>query len=68
MKWWAAIVGVLLVAALAACTSPEARRGRGAGARSGADVGNWGPVVRMHEGARPYHDTPRLIEPYGHPD
>lgn len=57
----------LLLAALlllaAACTSPEATRRRAGGA--GADVGNVGPVVRMHAGARPYEGTPRLIEPYG---
>lgn len=45
--------------ALAACTSPEATRARGGGA--GADKGNRGDVVLMHEGARPYAGTPRLI-------
>ena len=44
---------------LAACTSPEATRARGGG--PGADKGNRGDVVRMHEGSRPYAGTPRLI-------
>lgn len=50
-------------AVLAACTSPEASRARGGG--PGADPGNRSVVVQMHEGSRPYHETPRLIEPYG---
>ena len=49
----------LLGAALASCSSPEATRTRGDG--PGADRGNRGPVVRMHEGANPYKGTPRLI-------
>jgi hypothetical protein len=52
--------------ALAACASPEATRTRGGG--PGADPGNRSGVVLMHEGARPYHDTPRLIAPYGFDD
>jgi hypothetical protein len=48
----------LLVLAVAACTSPESTRARGGG--PGADTGNRGEVVLMHEGARPYHGTPRL--------
>jgi hypothetical protein len=46
-------------AALAACTSPEAERVRGGG--PGADVGNRGAPVVMHEGSRPYAGTPTLI-------
>ncbi|MDP2398793.1 MAG: hypothetical protein Q8M53_10605 [Burkholderiales bacterium] len=44
---------------LAACTSPEATRTQGGG--PGGDTGNRPEVVRMHEGSRPYHDTPRLV-------
>lgn len=47
---------VLLAAALAGCASPEAQRIRGGG--PGADVGNRGPVVVLHEGAEPYYETP----------
>ena len=52
---------LLLIAALAtgACTSPETMRTRGGG--PGADLGNRGAVVRMHEGSRPYAGTPKLI-------
>jgi hypothetical protein len=46
---------VLLAAALAGCTSPEAHRTRAGG--PGADVGNRGPVVVLHEGAEPYYET-----------
>jgi hypothetical protein len=48
----------LLTAGLVACTSPEATRTRGGG--PGADIGNRGPVVQMHEGADPYYKTPCL--------
>jgi hypothetical protein len=48
-----------LLLALAACTSPEARRELGGG--PGADKGNRGDTVLMHEGARPYAGTPDLI-------
>jgi hypothetical protein len=44
--------------ALGAC-SPEATRTRGGG--PGADTGNRPAVVRMHEGSKPYHHTPRLV-------
>ena len=50
------IMGVLL---LLGCTSPEVTRTRGGG--PGADVGNRQEVVRMHEGARPFENTPKLI-------
>jgi hypothetical protein len=46
--------------ALAACSSPEAERTRGGG--PGADTGNRGEVVRMHEGSKPYFGTPRLVD------
>jgi hypothetical protein len=47
---------VLAAAGLIACGSPEAERRRGGG--PGADLGNRGSVVQMHEGAEPYHNTP----------
>lgn len=51
----------LVLAALAApaCTSPEAERTRGSG--PGADVGNRPAAVKMHEGSRPYWNTPERI-------
>jgi|GEM_PF-3396393 len=56
-----AVAGAIVL--LGACSSPEATRMRAGG--PGADVGNVRPVVELHGGARPYHDTPRLIEPHG---
>ena len=53
--------GVLL---MLGCTSPEVTRTRGGG--PGADVGNRQETVRMHEGARPFENTPKLI-PSKHP-
>ena len=52
---------VLLIAftALTACDSPEATRTRGGG--PGADVGNRGKVVEMHEGSQPFWKTPQII-------
>ena len=55
------ITGVLLVLG---CTSPEVTRTRGGG--PGADVGNRQETVRLHEGARPFENTPKLI-PGKHP-
>jgi hypothetical protein len=49
-------VWALLAVGLVACTSPEVERTRGGG--PGADIGNRGPVVEMHEGAQPYYRTP----------
>lgn len=48
----------LALVALAACSSPEQERVRG---EAGADVGNRGQPVVMHEGSKPYENTPRLI-------
>lgn len=51
---------LLLAAAIAfaACTSPESTRTRGGG--PGADKGNRGEFVLMHEGSKPYAGTPQL--------
>lgn len=54
-----AIIFLVVLCALAACTSPETGRPRGGG--PGADVGNRSKVVRMHEGADPFYKTPKLI-------
>jgi len=53
-----ALAAVLI---LAGCASPEVKRTRGNG--PGADVGNRGKVVELHEGADPYYKTPRIISP-----
>ncbi|HET7344143.1 MAG TPA: hypothetical protein VFL90_21950 [Methylomirabilota bacterium] len=52
-------LAVALGLGAAACTSPEATRMRAGG--PGADPGNRGRVVRMHEGSRPYWRTPRRV-------
>jgi hypothetical protein len=52
------VPAALVALALAACASPEATRVRAGGA--GADPGNRGPVVAMHEGSQPYWKTPRM--------
>jgi hypothetical protein len=53
--------GVLIIvcASCFGCTSPEATRSRGAG--RGADVGNRRATVEMHEGSRPFWNTPDRI-------
>jgi hypothetical protein len=48
----------LALLALGACASPESTRVRAGG--PGADVGNRGPVVVMHDGSQPYAGTPRI--------
>jgi hypothetical protein len=50
---------------LAACDSPEAHRVLGGG--PGADTGNRPAHVRMHEGSKPFYETPRLIPMEGPP-
>lgn len=60
----ALITVAALVFYLAACASPETTRTRGGG--PGADVGNRGQVVEMHEGSQPFWKTPDLI-PTKHP-
>jgi len=54
-----------LASVLAACTSPESTRTQGRG--PGADVGNRGDTVHMHEGSKPYEKTPILISGGGPP-
>ena len=44
---------------ISGCASPEVSRTRGGG--PGADLGNRSSIVRMHEGANPFEDTPKLI-------
>jgi hypothetical protein len=60
----AAITVALLVFSVAACASPETTRVRGAG--PGADVGNRTKTLQMHEGSRPFENTPIII-PAKHP-
>jgi hypothetical protein len=55
-----AVLALAAVLILGGCTSPEVKRTRGGG--PGADVGNRGAVVQMHEGSQPYYETPRLID------
>jgi hypothetical protein len=50
---------MIIAVAAAGCTSPEATRSRGGG--PGADVGNRSSIVRMHEGSRPFEQTPKII-------
>ena len=53
VRAWVALV---LLAAVAACASPETGRARGGG--PGADPGNHGAVVEVHAGAKIYYRTP----------
>ena len=50
---------LIFLAAFSACVSPETQRSRGGTA--GADVGNRGQVLKMHEGAEPFYKTPQII-------
>ena len=59
----ALVGGALLLAIFSACESPEAGRGRGGG--PGADVGNHGRVVDMHEGSWMFYRTPDKIDGRG---
>jgi hypothetical protein len=60
----AAILLTALSFYLVGCASPETTRTRGGGL--GADVGNRGKVVKMHEGSQPFWKTPKII-PAKHP-
>ena len=55
MRPW--LISLVLIF-IAACTSPESTRVRGGG--PGADKGNRGEEVLMHEGSKPYANTPHL--------
>ena len=50
---------VALLAVVAGCVSPEAKRARTGGA--GADVGNRGVFVHLHGGSLMYAGTPCLL-------
>jgi hypothetical protein len=59
-RWGPRLLALATIAAAVGCGSPEAPRQRAGG--PGGDVGNRGATVQMHEGSRPYHATPRLVE------
>lgn len=50
------VCSISMATILIGCTSPESTRSRGGG--PGADIGNRGDEVMMHEGSKPYHGTP----------
>lgn len=52
-RFGASRIALAAALALTACASPEAGRARGGGL--GADTGNRGAPVRMHEGSVPYY-------------
>lgn len=54
---------VIVCVAISACTSPESTRTRGG---AGADVGNRSGVVKMHQGASPFYQTPDRIPALQH--
>ena len=60
----AAIALIVVFLFIVACVSPETTRTRGGG--PGADVGNRDKFVQMHEGSRPFENTPKII-PTKHP-
>jgi hypothetical protein len=60
----AVITLIAILFYVAGCASPETTRTRGSG--PGADVGNQGKVVEMHEGSQPFWKTPKII-PAKHP-
>ena len=60
----AAIALIVLFLSIVACASPETTRTRGGG--PGADIGNRDKLVQMHEGAKPFEKTPKII-PTKHP-
>jgi hypothetical protein len=55
---------IALLLCIAGCASPEMTRTRGGG--PGADPGNRDKFVQMHEGSRPFENTPKII-PTKHP-
>jgi hypothetical protein len=60
-----AVFMLLIGCAVAGCVSPETTRTRGDG--PGADVGNKGPTVKLHEGSDPFWNTPDRIPGEQHP-
>jgi hypothetical protein len=54
-----ALLMITTAVVTASCTSPEVSRSRGGG--PGADRGNRGSIVRMHEGSNPFEKTPKII-------
>ena len=58
MRYAGRAAALVLMILAAGCASPEASRVRGGG--PGADPGNRGATVRMHQGSEPYYETPRL--------
>ncbi len=56
---------LLIGAAVSGCASPETTRTRGDG--PGADVGNRGQTVKLHEGSDPFWKTPDRIPIERHP-
>jgi hypothetical protein len=65
MKTIAVFMLLIGCAAVAGCVSPETTRSRGGG--PGADVGNKGPTVKLHEGSDPFWKTPQRIPAGQHP-
>jgi hypothetical protein len=59
------IIAIPLLLYVEGCISPETTRMRGGG--PGADPGNRGQVTRLHEGAKPFENTPKLIPTKGPP-
>jgi hypothetical protein len=53
-------VVVVCAAGLTGCVSPESTRTRGGG--PGADSQNRPANVKMHEGSRPFWETPLVID------
>jgi hypothetical protein len=60
----ALILFVAVTLCVVGCASPEMTRTRGGG--PGADIGNRDKLVQMHEGAKPFEKTPKII-PTKHP-
>jgi hypothetical protein len=65
MKTIAVFMLLVGCAAVVGCVSPETTRTRGGG--PGADVGNKGPTVKLHEGSDPFWKTPHRIPGDQHP-
>jgi hypothetical protein len=55
---------IALLLYITGCASPEMTRTRAGG--PGADPGNRGKITRIHEGAKPFENTPKII-PTKHP-